>query len=241
MNSMTVLTMVADNYEEIYIEKLKAIMKRPEELEIIQDTFVLTDPTNNVVHNKARKFNEPFTLAYANWIAAGETDISKLHHLNENAKKFDNEYKGRFASYGPRFVAQIDHVITELKHNPNSRRACLMILDERDQIIAEGLRKGETHCEYPCTMGLTFFIRDGKLHLQGHMRSNNYVLTVCIDVYLFTTFQQKVAEALGLPLGNYYHSAVSAHVFSHEVPLVRSILKSDALRHTEETADPSGR
>lgn len=226
MQTRILTTLVADNYEEIYIAKLKEIMTEPN-LELIQDTFILTDPRNNVVHNKARKFNQKFTQAYAEWIAAGETDVSLLHSLNDNAKRFDSEYKGRFASYGPRFVAQLDHVIAELKHNPESRRACMMILDERDQILAEGLRIGETKCEYPCTMGLTFFIRDGKLHLQGHMRSNNYVLTVCIDVYLFTTFQRQVAEVLMLPVGNYYHSAVSAHVFAHEVPLVHSILKSD--------------
>lgn len=222
---VTLPNVVANNYEEIYIAKLKGLMDN-NVMESINDTFILTDPSNNIVHNTARKFNQPFTQAYAEWIWNGETDIRKLDSLNANAKRFDNEYEGRFASYGPRVVAQVEHVLQELTTNPDSRRACIMILDERDQIIAEGLRAGKTRCEYPCTMGITFFIREGALHCQAHMRSNNYVLTVCIDVYLFTTFQQWVAEALGLPVGAYYHSAVSGHVFSHELPLVRAVLES---------------
>lgn len=221
---MTLPNVTATTYEEIYIKKL-AMLREFDSLESLQDTFILTNPLNNVVQNSIRKFNKEFTQAYADWIWAGETDISKLHAYNDNAKKFDNEYKGRFASYGPRVVKQVNHVIKELKETPDSRRACVMILDERDQIIADGLRKGETKCEYPCTMGLTFFIRDGQLNLQTHMRSNNYVLTVCIDVYLFTTFQKWVAAALDLPLGNYYHSAVSAHIFENQIVLVDNILE----------------
>ena len=215
--------------EAVYIEKLQGF-RQNNVLESIQDTFVLTNPLNNIVHNKARKFNQPFTQAYAEWIWAGETDISKLHHLNVNAKKYDDEYKGRFASYGPRVVAQVGHVLAELRHNPESRRATMMILDERDQVIAEGLRKGETRCEYPCVMGATFFIRDGRLHVQNHMRSNNYALTVCIDVYILTTFLKWVADELCLPMGCYFHSAVSAHIFTHEIPLVESILDSAGIK-----------
>ncbi len=225
----TVPHVVDSSYERIYISKLKLLMQQYEStgiLESVQDTFCLTDPTNNVVKNAARKFNLEFALAYAKWIWSGETDIRKLDKLNANAKKFDNEYKGRFASYGPRVVNQVDHVLQELRYNPDSRRACIMILDERDQLIADGLRLGETRCEYPCTMGITFFIREEQLHAQATMRSNNYVLTSCIDVFLFTTFQEWVAEELGLAIGKYYHTAVNAHMFSHEVPLVRSILLS---------------
>lgn len=215
---------VSNNFNQIYLSKLAVLLVEPN-LEMFHDSFCITDINNNTVKSKLRKFNKEFAQAYTEWILRGETDITKLHYINIHAKEFDSEYRGRFASYGPRIKEQLPYILEELHYNRSSRRACIMILDERDRVFAEGLRTDDTHCEYPCVMAVTFFVRDDKLHCSAILRSNNYILTVNIDVYVLTTIQKKVASLLNLSPGRYYHTSINAHIFPNQKQFALDILK----------------
>lgn len=198
--------------------------------EIPQYTFVLENPMNNEVSATPRGFKREFAQKFFEWIWNGESDITKLFGVNDNAKKFsDEDMKGRNTAYGPRFVEQRERIIAELKRDPDTRRAVINILYPIDSEMLEDSFNGLTKVEYPCTIALQFMIRDKQLNLHVLMRSNNAVTTLCYDVYNFTHIQMAVLqrlqnEGMEIDLGHYYHSAVSMHIFEDEMSLAKKIL-----------------
>ena len=213
------------NFEEIYRAYL-GYMVSGGVSEIMGASFELTNPRANIVHNKVRKFSVEGTEAMFQWILAGESDIALLHGKKSHSEEYDTDLEGRNTAYGPRVAEQLDYIVRELTERPNTRRAVCMILDKDDQAVADAKRLGETKCEYPCMMGVSFMIRDGRLHAYNVLRSNNAVLTVCIDVYLITRFQQELAAILGVPLGSYHHTAISYHILDKDKDIARKIYES---------------
>ena len=77
--------------------------------------------------------------------------------------------------------------------------------------------------EFPCTDSATFFIRNGKLNCHVHMRSQNMVTVVKLDMYLWARFTCEMAEELNIKTGKFSSSIVSAHVFEKDQEYLQSI------------------
>lgn len=233
---------IADNFEDIYVAILLALKHNPEFTpitrgigcrEITNLSIELTNPLNRIIWNKARDMNYEFAMKFFLWMLNGDTDFSYVAGSNANAKNFadapkdDKAMPANFSTaYGPRIQKQLPYILEELKRDKESRRAVIHILNEGDL----DMLGTDTKEEYPCTDSLTFMIRDNKLHMYTHMRSNNMVLTLCYDMFNFTMFHEYVLKALrgaypDLELGTYYHNIVSAHYFDREQKLVDAILE----------------
>jgi len=225
---------VGDQFERIYYEMITEIFVNPEfncicegkqTKETTGASFILTDPKENLIHNVARGMKFDFARKFFDWILAGESDVSKLYSSNDNAKKYDDDSKGRNTAYGPRINAQIEAVIKELQLNPGSRRPVIHILLPEDLEMLDDKRKGQERTEYPCTIAIQFMIRNNDLNMYVMMRSNNIVTTLCYDVYNFTNLMMYVCSRLNeINLGWYHHHMMSAHIYKEEEPLVRKIL-----------------
>ena len=122
--------------------------------------------------------------------------------------------------YGPRIVAQLDRVVKELTTNPNSRRGVVSILQESDLNL---LDKPSVKQEFPCCDSGTFYIRDGKLNLHLHMRSENVGQVLKLDMYLWGRFTCFLAETYGLETGTFRSSMVSAHCFTKDEEYLTSL------------------
>lgn len=123
--------------------------------------------------------------------------------------------------YGPRIVAQMPALLKELREKENSRRVVFQILQEQDQVL---LDSDET-LEYPCTDSITFYIRNNQLFMHTHMRSQNCAVVMQLDFYLMQRFMMHMAEQLGISVGTYSHSIVSAHVFERDLDYVKTFLE----------------
>jgi thymidylate synthase len=121
--------------------------------------------------------------------------------------------------YGPRILSQLPVIEQELRERPDSRRAVIMILDKDDLNL---LDKNES-IEFPCTDSASFFIRDGKLNVHVHMRSQNMGQVLKLDMYLWGRFTCEFAEKLGLPVGKFSSSVVSAHVFKKDFDYLQNL------------------
>ena len=202
-----------DDYDEIYHQMLKDVFLAPK--------------TRAFDLNNAEKFYQ--------WILSGSTDMSIMKDITKRAIQFDREIEGRAPHYGPRIIDQIDEVINELTDNPGTRRACILILSHGDQAFLKPKREFKNTIEYPCTVMLNYFIRNGFLHAHTMMRSNNMCSTVCYDNYIFCRLQEEViarynlrAKMLGRSpavLGYYYHYILNAHVIKGEIKRTRKILE----------------
>ncbi len=114
-----------------------------------------------------------------------------------------------FGAYGPRVRDQLPRVISELRTDPDSRRAVVYIGSALDLgAISRGFSN-----DMPCTMTWQFFIRGGQLELLVNMRSWDLVWGLTNDVPCFTSVQRVLADVLDVTVGSYTHVAGSAHIY----------------------------
>lgn len=69
-------------------------------------------------------------------------------------------------------------------------------------------------------------LRDGRLDAICTMRSNDAMLGMPYDVFLFTMIQEMAATTLGCKLGRYYHQVASLHLYESQVALAERIVSS---------------
>ena len=124
-------------------------------------------------------------------------------------------------AYGPRVRPQIPGVIELLSRDPDTRQAVISIWDPLHDL------QYPAPYDVPCTISLTFRIRDGRLTLKTHMRSNDVWRGWPYDVIQFTTLQNTMANTLGLPSGSYVHHVDSLHMYETDVPLAAMVACND--------------
>jgi thymidylate synthase len=121
--------------------------------------------------------------------------------------------------YGPRILQQLPHIKKELIEKPDTRRAVISILDKDDVLLLDK----EESLEFPCCDSATFFIRDEKLNVHLHMRSQNMGQVAKLDMYLWGRFTNELAAELNREVGKLTSTVVSAHVFEKDFEYLRSL------------------
>lgn len=116
-------------------------------------------------------------------------------------------------TYNSRISEQMDFLYSELRRNPDTRRA---VIDVRDW-----KKDTEEGNDSPaCLQHLQFFIRDNKLHLKILMRSNDAPEATFMNAFAFIRLQEKVAQDLGVEMGSYTHRANSFHCYEKDFKLL---------------------
>ena len=224
-----------DTFEDAYIGNIVALLHSYEykEKSRIGECNEITAYCYSVDKLNSYKFeNEDlgkldygYIETFYDWCTSGSTDAEEAFKEYPNVAKFlakpeNSELPKNFNTfYGPRMVAQRPSVIKELKENENSRRAVISILKDSDLAL---LGTDET-LEFPCTDSATFFIRDGNLNVHVHMRSQNMVTVVKLDMYLWARFTCEMAKELDVSIGRFSSSIVSAHIFDRDHEYLKSL------------------
>lgn len=142
------------------------------------------------------------------WYLAGDDTLSFIRYY---APKYPAEGDADTlrAAYGPRLRSsekdQLVWVVEMLKTRADTRRAVIPIYSIEDADAA--------HQEVPCTCTLQFLVRDRRLELLVHMRSNDAYLGLPHDVFAFTMIQEIVARAIDVEMGSYKHLVGSLHLY----------------------------
>jgi thymidylate synthase len=135
-----------------------------------------------------------------------------IHGYNKNVK-FEYDYNERLRKWGVDklklydesiSIDQINYIIDKLENQRNSRRAIATTWipaydEEKDDI--------------PCLQYIHCLIRDDKLHMFVLFRSEDILSAFGQNVYGLTALQQYIADVLRIPVGDYYHYIVSAHIY----------------------------
>lgn len=177
---------------------------------------------NRIDYNYAETFFQ--------FMMSGRTDAESAFEAYPEVAQFVKKPKNSSlpenfnAFYGPRIASQLSSLIKELKDNPNTRRATVCILSEKDQIL---LTEPDNKLEYPCTVSATFNIRDGVLNLHTHMRSQNTAIVMQLDFYLMGRLLEEVARLIGIPVGKFSSNITNAHIFERDLAYVMNILYSE--------------
>lgn len=202
-----------------YADLAEAVLARGHEssprglrtVEVLGASFTCADPADSLPVGTGRGVVKGLAAVEALQLVGGFQDPNRLVLAAPHYAKFLDPETGRQrAAYGERTAWQMGTVVDELTKDPDSRRAQVAIWDP----VAD-CRPG-LH-DYPCTTSLQFLVRDGRLHMQVHMRSNDLWLGVPYDVFMFTQMQLTLANVLELEPGCYRHSAASLHIYEHHL------------------------
>jgi thymidylate synthase len=224
-----------DTFQEAFLQTSQHIIDNPEfqTTSRIGEVHEISGLSYDVLDLKSYQFeNEKigrldydYADTFYRWMLNGCTDSTEIIEKYPNITKFMEKPKSdqlpeNFNTfYGPRILSQLPAIEKELREKPDTRRAVIMILDKDDLNL---LDKNES-LEFPCTDSATFFIRDGKLNVHIHMRSQNMGQVLKLDMYLWGRFTCELAEKLGVQTGKFSSSVVSAHVFKKDFDYLQNL------------------
>ena len=125
--------------------------------------------------------------------------------------------KGNWAyTYHQRMADQFDFIVNELKRNPDSRRAVIVVRDKEVDMPSS---------DPACLQHIQYFIRDGALHCKVLFRSNDAVKAAFMNAFALIMLQKRFADQLGVEMGTYTHRANSFHVYERDFELLKSYVK----------------
>lgn len=203
-------------FAEVYDKLLISLLEEGKEVsprgmltkELMQETFCIEDPNSSLIYIPGRNFSLVHAIHESFLIFCDDNHVKVAGYFNKNIAQFSDDGKTLHGSYGHRIATKMQGVLDKLKEDHDTRQALLTIHRVDDSIV-------ETK-DPPCTITLQFTIRDEKLNMHVYMRSNDIVWGTPYDVFVFTTIQKVFANTLGVPVGKYYHTATSLHMYERD-------------------------
>ena len=122
---------------------------------------------------------------------------------------------GKKAIYPEGEFDQVDSVLYDLKHNPNSRRIMTNIYNFED-LHEMGL--------YPCAYSMTFNVEGDRLNGILNQRSNDMLTANNWNVVQYAILIMMFAQVSGLKPGKLIHVIADAHIYDRHIPLVKKVI-----------------
>lgn len=206
--------------------------------ELTFQSFTVTNPQDRYISLPERKVSVPAQIAETMWVLAGRNDVEWLSAYLPQAPKFADDGKRWRAGYGPRirdWVSYNDHgmeqsedqlknVINLLRKDPTTRRAVISLWDPTSDVIDSK--------DIPCNNWLHFLCRDGKLHLNIAIRSNDVMWGWSgINFFEWSVLLEIVAKHTRLEVGNLHFNVSSLHLYERHFEKAKRIVESPIESH----------
>lgn len=149
------------------------------------------------------------------WFLRGETNV---RYLKENGVSIWDEWADSNGELGPiygyqwrswptpdgRHVDQIQHVVQQIRQNPDSRRLLVSAwnVGEIDKMALP-----------PCHVMFQFYVAEGKLSCQLYQRSADIFLGVPFNLASYALLTLMVAQVTGLKPGEFVHTLGDTHLY----------------------------
>ncbi len=115
---------------------------------------------------------------------------------------------------------QVDRVLYDLKHNPQSRRIMTSLYNHAD-LHAMNL--------YPCAWSMTFNVSGKTLNAILGQRSQDMLTANGWNVMQYAALVHMLAQVSGLVPGELVHVIADAHIYDRHVPIVEEIIARQPL------------
>lgn len=164
------------------------------------------------------------------WFLKGDTNV---HYLQEHGVRIWNEWADENGELGPVYghqwrswpdynggtIDQIQYVVDQLKHNPNSRR---MIVN------AWNVAEVNSMALPPCHTMFQFYVdypngqnAQGRLSLQLYQRSADTFLGVPSNIASYALLLQMMAQVTGFKAGDFIHTTGDTHLYLNHIEQAR--------------------
>lgn len=211
-----------DIYERIFTEG-KEVSPRGFLIKELENANYELPPYVRFANFMSRKLSLKYIKREFLWYLRGDRYDTSITEHASMWKGLINKDGGINSNYGQYINKQFDSVINTLKSDKDSRRASIMILSA-DHLLSET-------ADFPCTYALNFRIRDNKLNMTVHMRSQDAVFGMGNDAPAFSMVQEMIYVTLRdtypeLVMGQYHHFADSLHIYEKHFEMVNDILQN---------------
>lgn len=219
ISSGTIDDLMRSVIEAIQVRGVRIRPKKGDATELPGVLLELTDPRARLSRTETR--GKLFScLGELCWYLAKSKDLKFIHYY---IPKYEDSAEGGeiFGGYGPRLFTwkqtdQVSNITRLLRQRPDSRQAVIQLFDATDIV--------EEHKDVPCTCTLQFMIREGRLHLFAHMRSNDAFKGLPHDIFSFTMLQEILARDLSVEMGGYKHAVGSLHLYDADTNLANQFI-----------------
>ena len=175
---------------------------------------------------QSRKLNVQYIKDELLWYIKGDrfdTSIAAKAKIWQGIINDDGSINSNYGQYI--FTGkQFDNAVKLLAADKDSRRASMVILGD-DHLLSDTK-------DVPCTYALNFRIRDDKLNMSVHMRSQDAIYGMGNDAPAFSFIHEMMLNALRahypqLGYGTYFHIADSFHVYERHFPMLDKLCADD--------------
>ncbi len=211
---------------------------QPRDLKIKENTnvcLILDNPLSCLYTNAVRSSQNKYISAELIWYFNARRDVEFISKYAKFWNTIQNEDGSVNSSYGyllfnkkNRFgFTQYEWALKSLLKDRDSRQAVLHFNLPEHQY--------ETNKDFVCTMYGIFQIRNNKLNLTIHMRSNDVIWGLPTDIAFFAILQSQLLSHLkssypNLKLGSYTHIVNSYHIYEHHFDTVNKMLSSEFIQ-----------
>ncbi|MFC2821525.1 MAG: thymidylate synthase [Spirochaetales bacterium] len=112
---------------------------------------------------------------------------------------------------------QVDRLLYDLKHNPQSRRIMTNIYNHHDL---------NEMALYPCAYSMTFNVCGNVLNAVLNQRSQDMLTANNWNVVQYAILIHMLAQVSGLVAGELVHVIADAHIYDRHIPIVKEILEN---------------
>jgi thymidylate synthase len=184
-------------------------------------------PYTRFINFESRKLNIDYIKQEFLWYLRGDRLDKSICDHAKIWKEIVNEDGSINSNYGQYIfgnINQFDTVVDTLKKDKDSRRASIVILTK------EHLQSNTK--DVPCTYSINFRIRENKLNMSVHMRSQDAIYGMGNDLPCFSFIHEMMFETLretyiDLEYGKYHHIADSFHIYERHFDMIKKIVSND--------------
>lgn len=173
------------------------------------------------------------------WFLQGDTNT---RYLRENGVRIWDEWSDDNGDLGPvygyqwrswpapdgRSIDQIEQVVQQIRHNPDSRRIIVSAWNPADlpdeSISPQANVTAGRMALAPCHAFFQFYVRDGELSCQLYQRSADIFLGVPFNIASYALLTQMIAQVCGLKPGEFIHTLGDAHLYTNHLEQAREQL-----------------
>lgn len=125
---------------------------------------------------------------------------------------------------------QVDRVLYDLKHQPQSRRIMTNLYNHAD------LHEMNL---YPCAYSMTFNVTDNRLCAILNQRSQDMLVANSWNVTQYAVLVHLMARVSGLEPGEFVHVIADAHIYDRHFTMVEKLLSQPAYPAPKLVIDPA--
>lgn len=120
--------------------------------------------------------------------------------------------------YAEGLFDQVDRVLYDLKHNPQSRRIITNLY------VHEDLHEMNL---YPCAYSMTFNVTGNKLNAILNQRSNDILPANNMNVVEYAILVHMMAQVSGFEVGELVHVIADAHIYDRHILLIKELISRE--------------